>query len=148
MLNKKSKLIVGIMSSVLSVLLVVAVVGNILAFTIFDGVLTSYFGVNVSESNYETNQYFERKEQSAQAASEAAAELSYETEAEGAVLLMNNGILPLSKGAKVSCFSQSSVDLIYGSFGGSGEIDASDASTLHAALKKAGINPNPTLENF
>ena len=62
-------------------------------------------------------------------------ELCRQVEAEGAALLMNeNGALPLEEGAKVSCFSNSSVDLVYGGTG-SGNIDASTADTLKGSLE-------------
>lgn len=55
--------------------------------------------------------------------------LCQQVEAEGAALLMNeNNALPLAKGSKVSCFSNSSVNLVYGGTG-SGNIDASTANT-------------------
>ena len=69
-------------------------------------------------------------------------------EAEGAALLMNeNNALPLCERAKVSCFSSSSVNLVYGGTG-SGNIDASTADTLKTALEKSGVSVNDTLWNF
>lgn len=66
-------------------------------------------------------------------------------EAESAALLMNeNYALPLGEGAKVSCFSSSSVNLVYGGTG-SGNIDASTADTLKTALEKSGVSVNDTL---
>lgn len=60
-------------------------------------------------------------------------ELCYQLEAEGAVLLMNNGALPLADGAKVSTLSSSSVNIVYGGTG-SGNVDASAADNLKTAL--------------
>ena len=75
-------------------------------------------------------------------------ELCRQVEAEGAALLMNeNGALPLEEGAKVSCFSNSSVDLVYGGTG-SGNIDASTADTLKGSLETAGFEVNKTLWDF
>lgn len=75
-------------------------------------------------------------------------ELCRQVEAEGAALLMNeNGALPLDEGAKVSCFSNSSVDLVYGGTG-SGNIDASTADTLKGSLEIAGFEVNKTLWDF
>jgi len=71
-----------------------------------------------------------------------------QVEAEGAVLLMNeNNALPLTSGVKVSCFSNSSVNLVYGGTG-SGNIDASKADNLKGALEKAGFAVNEKLWNF
>ena len=70
--------------------------------------------------------------------------LCYQLEAEGAVLLTNNGALPLAQGAKVSTLSVNSVDLTYGGTG-SGNVDASKADNLKAALEKSGLTVNSTL---
>ena len=69
-------------------------------------------------------------------------------EAEGAALLMNeNGALPLGEGAKVSCFSTSSGESgLRGT--GSGNIDASTADNLKTALEKSGVSVNDTLWSF
>ena len=75
---------------------------------------------------------------------EAGQALCYEVEAEGAALLLNNGALPLAQGAKVSTLSVNSVDLTYGGTG-SGNVDASKADDLKAALEKSGFEVNPTL---
>ena len=75
---------------------------------------------------------------------EAGQALCYEVEAEGAALLLNNGALPLAQGAKVSTLSVNSVDLTYGGTG-SGNVDASKADNLKAALEKSGLEVNATL---
>lgn len=75
-------------------------------------------------------------------------ELCATVEAEGAALLLNeNNALPLAAGAKVSCFSNSSGNLVYGGTG-SGNIDASTANTLRGALEQAGFTVNPILWDF
>ena len=69
-------------------------------------------------------------------------------EAEGAALLKNeNEGLPLKANAKVSLFSTSSVNLVYGGTG-SGNIDASTADTLKTALEKVNFEVNPSLWDF
>ena len=74
----------------------------------------------------------------------AGNDLCYRVEAEGAALLLNNGILPLANGAKVSTLSTNSVNLTYGGTG-SGNVDASQADNLKAALEKSGFVVNGTL---
>jgi len=74
----------------------------------------------------------------------AGNQLCYEVEAEGAALLLNNGILPLAGGAKVSTLSTNSINLTYGGTG-SGNVDASKADNLKAALEKSGLAVNATL---
>ena len=75
---------------------------------------------------------------------EAGRALCYEVESEGAALLLNNGALPLAEGAKVSTLSVNSVDLTYGGTG-SGNVDASKADNLKAALEKSGFQVNTAL---
>lgn len=63
-------------------------------------------------------------------------ELCDKIEGEGAALLYNkNNTLPLQKNSKFSCFSHSSVDLLYGGTG-SGQVSSNDAVSLKAALEK------------
>ena len=60
--------------------------------------------------------------------------LCEDIEGEGAALLFNkNDALPLSQGTKFSCFSQSSVNLLYGGTG-SGSMSADNAVSLQSAL--------------
>ena len=74
--------------------------------------------------------------------------LCYEVEAEGAALLLNkDNALPLAAGSKVSTLSTNSVDLTYGGTG-SGNVDASKADNLKAALEKSGFEVNGTLWNW
>ena len=75
-------------------------------------------------------------------------ELVKQVEGEGAALLLNhNNALPLASGAKVSLFSTSSVNIVYGGTG-SANVDASKADNLKVALEKAGLTVNPTLWDF
>lgn len=132
------------------VIMVVAIVGNSLAFGKYSNVLISYFGMEgASVENYDTNQYFERHAASATQASTGAANLSRTIVAEGSVLLKNeNNALPLQSGARLSCFSQSSVDIIYGTSGGSGAIGGGSRLTLKDALESQNFVVNPTLWSF
>ncbi len=71
------------------------------------------------------------------------AALAKELEAEGAVLLTNDGVLPLAKGAKVSLFSRSSIDIGYGGTG-SGSVQAK--TTMKDAFEEDGkLSVNPTM---
>jgi beta-glucosidase len=76
------------------------------------------------------------------------AQVAEEVEAEGATLLRNDGnALPLAAGSKVSLFSRSSVDLLYGGTGSSSS-DSSTFPTLKEALEREGISVNETLWDF
>ena len=79
----------------------------------------------------------------------AGAALVKQVEAEGASLLTNiDKALPLAKGAKVSLFSTSSVNIVYGGTG-SGNVDASKSLNLKQALEQVGkFEVNPTLWDF
>ena len=92
-------------------------------------------------------QYFKQDFASDAERLEAGANICYQVEAEGAALLMNNGALPLTEGAKVSTLSTSSVNIVYGGTG-SGNVDASKADNLKVALEKSGLVVNPTLWDF
>ncbi len=75
-------------------------------------------------------------------------ELVKQVEGEGASLLTNeNKALPLGSGAKVSLFSTSSVNIVYGGTG-SANVDASKADNLRTALEKSGLVVNPVLWDF
>ena len=75
-------------------------------------------------------------------------DLCARTEAEGAVLLKNeNAALPLGSGTRVSLFSHSSVEMIYGGTG-SGSVNTSTAPNLRKALESAGAEINTTLWSF
>ena len=93
-------------------------------------------------ANYFTGDYATEEERLA-----AGKDLCYEVEAEGAALLLNNNnALPLTPGAKVSTLSSNSVNLVYGGTG-SGNVDASKALNLKAALEQSGLVVNETLWN-
>ena len=93
---------------------------------------------------YYANDYKTEEERNA-----AGAEIVKQVEAEGATLLTNNeNGLPLAKGAKVSLFSTSAVNIVYGGTG-SGNVDASKCKNLKAALEEdGGFSVNPTLWDF
>ena len=78
----------------------------------------------------------------------AGAELVKQVEAEGAALLTNiDKALPLASGSKVSLFSTSAVNIVYGGTG-SGNVDASKCDNLKVALEKEGFEVNATLWDF
>ena len=74
-------------------------------------------------------------------------EVAEQLTGEGAVLLKNNGALPLSAGDKVSTLSHSSVGIATCGTG-SADIDTSKAPTLKEALEADGLEVNPTLWDF
>lgn len=90
------------------------------------------------ESDFETNE--ERLDR--------GAELVKQVEGEGAALLTNEeDALPLADGAKVSLFSTSSVNIVYGGTG-SANVDTTKCDNLKTALEKEGFEVNQTLWDF
>ena len=119
-------------------------------FKVFDNTLAAFVGgtfwklIDPDESAV----YFKTDFNTPEEMADYGALICRTVEAEGAALLMNeNNALPLDKGSKVSCFSTSSVNLVYGGTG-SGNIDASKADNLKSALEKSGVEVNETLWNF
>ena len=79
---------------------------------------------------------------------EYANKIAYQVEAEGATLLENkNNTLPLMNQARVSLFSTSSVNMVYGGTG-SGNVDSSKAPTLKQALESSSFVVNDVLWDF
>ena len=116
----------------------------------FDNTVAAFIGdtfwelVNEDENAF----YFESDFDSTEEMAAYGDEICRQVETEGAVLLMNNNnALPLEKGSRISCFSTSSVNLVYGGTG-SGNIDASKADDLKSALEKCDFSVNETLWNF
>lgn len=76
-----------------------------------------------------------------------AKELGKEIAAEGAVLLENNGTLPLTDAKKITVLGQDSVDPVYGG-AGAGSVDSTKAVDLYTGLQKAGFQTNDTVRRF
>ena len=131
-----------------AVVLVLSIVLHIVL-GVFDNTVAAFVGGTFWELVDEDSsaQYFTPDFETAEEMTARGAALCQQMEAEGAVLLMNNGALPLPEESRVSCFSTSSVNLVYGGTG-SGNIDASTADTLRSALEKSGLPVNPVLWDF
>lgn len=82
--------------------------------------------------------YFKSDFASGQELADYRDEIYRQTVEEGAVLLMNNGALPLAAGSRISALSSSSVDLICGD----------NADGMKAALELSGFAVNPVLWDF
>lgn len=136
--------------SIISGILAVIFAAASVLLSMFDNTVAAFVGGTFWKLENEDKNavYFEGDFASHEEMAKYGTELCKLTEAEGAALLMNeNNALPLKTGAKVSCFSNSSVNLVYGGTG-SGNIDASKADNLKTALEKAGLSVNETLWNF
>ena len=138
--------VLTLISAPLTVILIVLAVFC----TIFDNSVSIFVGgtFNRIKNRDENAVYYQMDFDSEEEMVRYGESLCKQVEAEGAALLLNeNDALPLAAGSKVSCFSTSSVNLVYGGTG-SGNIDASKANTLKGALEIAGMEVNQTLWNF
>ncbi|MCQ2773075.1 MAG: glycoside hydrolase family 3 C-terminal domain-containing protein, partial [Bacilli bacterium] len=149
-LFKKKPWIIGL--AVSAPLLVISSVAYPLVTGPFSSQINAYFGwetsKTVSSGSDEDSEYFKKHYATIDDQVAHEQELCENLEKEGASLLRNeNNALPLKNGANVSCFSQSSVDIIYGGTG-SGAVNSATAPSLSVALKNKGFNNNPTLRKF
>ncbi|MBE6532896.1 MAG: hypothetical protein E7676_05265 [Ruminococcaceae bacterium] len=137
---------IKVLSVILTVLLVIMIPVNVVV-RMFDNTISLLVPGNKFwklENEDKSAAYFKGDYESEAERIAAGNQLCYDVEAEGAALLLNNGALPLSAGAKVSTLSVNSIELTYGGTG-SGNVDASKADNLKAALEKSGLTVNATL---
>ena len=109
--------------------------------TMFDNTVTLFVGGTFWElENEDKNAVYFKGDFATEADRlKAGRELVQQVEAEGAALLTNeNNALPLTKDAKVSLFSTSSVNIVYGGTG-SANVDTSTCDDLKTALEKEGF---------
>lgn len=133
-------------SGILSIILILATVITTLFDNTFAVLIGGTFTTLVGEDK--NAQYYASDFNTIEEKQQYEDWLCRQVEAEGAALLLNeNNALPLESGAKVSCFSSSSVDLIYGGTG-SGNINLDEAPTLKEALTESGFQVNETLWDF
>ena len=118
--------------------------------SMFDNTVALFVGGTFWELENEDKEaiYYEGDYETEKERTEAGAKLVKQVEAEGASLLMNeNAALPLAEKAKVSLFSTSSVNIVYGGTG-SANVDASKCDDLKTALEKEEFAVNETLWDF
>ncbi|MFV0520356.1 MAG: glycoside hydrolase family 3 C-terminal domain-containing protein [Lachnospirales bacterium] len=133
--------------TIISVVLVLTLVVNVAA-NIFSGYADLYLGkgdvvITKAEGSEDWNsEYYVSDYATEKEADDAAAVLVAEIEAEGAVLLKNNGVLPLAAPADVTLLGRAAADPVYGG-SGSGSVDLSSVSSLKSGLEDAGYSVNP-----
>ncbi|MBO4990166.1 MAG: glycoside hydrolase family 3 protein [Clostridia bacterium] len=141
-----------ILFPIMAIVVAAVVFGNIMAST-WSSIISKFFNhdtykIVTVEGETVDAEYYKNDFKTEEELNAHNAEVSERIEAEGMVLLKNEeSALPLKSGAKISCFSVSSVDMVYGGTG-SGSIDTSTAPTLKDALEKSGFSVNETLWDF
>ena len=143
MKSSKKRLLKKIFANVMVGLLIVVYFGNSIAGQ-FAGQINGFLGTATSvmvtegeEGSGEYVRYYDSAFQSVADLKAAGLAKATEAEAEGAVLLKNNGVLPL-KNPEVSLFGATATAPVYGGTG-SGAVNTSDAPSYVDALSKSGL---------
>ncbi len=134
----------------LSIPLVIISIALLIVATVFDNTVAIFFGGTFwrLEDASEEAEYYRSGLSDEMTDTHYAEMISEQVEAEGAALLYNKDhTLPLNKGVKVSLLSNSFVNPVYGGTG-SGNIDASKATSFKEALEDVGFVVNGTLWDF
>ncbi|MBQ8519536.1 MAG: glycoside hydrolase family 3 C-terminal domain-containing protein [Agathobacter sp.] len=151
--KKKGGIGKWIVTSVISIVLIVAmIVANIMTIA-YEGVInmalqTETTRVEADPNDKTDTEYFKSAYANADEVKAAGMAIAENLTKEGAVLLKNaDNTLPIANTAKVSVFGHSSVnEIVCGT--GSADIDASEAPTFKEALEEVGLKVNPSLWNF
>ena len=148
--KKKKRIIIGSVLGVLSLGLVAGlIVGNNLALGKYSSVLEALFGntgkrfTSVPYGDMDTS-YYERDYTDDELLA-AQQEFALDTAREGIVLLEKGETFPYAENTKISLFSKSSVDFI---FGGTGSGTASSDLTLKSVMEEGGFDVNDDLWNL
>ena len=145
MLTKKRKIVSISILAFIAVIIVALIVGNVIA-NDYKSIISLYMNqetskvINVDAETQDTN-YFKSDYASKKALTEHETVVAQEIQAEGSVLLKNDGVLPIKKSAKVTLLGQRSVDYL-SSGGGSGAIDTKGMPTLKESFEAAGYTVN------
>lgn len=145
-MKSKNRLLKKIFANISVGLLILAYFINGLAGQ-FAGQINGFLGTsatkvvnneNDSDGSSSYERYYETQFDTVAKLKAAGLDKAREAEAEGAVLLKNNGILPL-KNPEVSLFGTTAIAPVYGGTG-SGAVNAADAPTYVSALTASGLN--------
>lgn len=152
----KKKLIVSIILYVVIAVLVAVMIVATAITNNYSTLITNYFGqknYKVVNANGETIDidYYKSDYATLKELQAYEAKFAEEIQSEGAVLLKNNGALPLKKNPQVTILGTSSAadsnGFLYGG-GGSGAIDTKNTPNLKEAFEANGYTVNPTLWDF
>lgn len=76
------------------------------------------------------------------------AELSAAADAEGAVLLKNNGMLPLEKGDRIAVFGRTQFRHHKSGTGSGGKVNTEYSTSLYESMKSIGIDVNDEIADI
>ncbi len=136
----KKRVLKKIFANVMVGLLVLVTFLNSLAGQ-FSGQINGFLGISTSQivggDDGEYVRYYESKFNSVADLKAAGLDKAKEVEAEGAVLLKNNGVLPI-KGTEVSLFGATAISPVFGGTG-SGAVNTADAPSFVDAFAQSGL---------
>ena len=149
-MKSSHRLLKKVLANVSVALLIVVYFGNNIAGS-YAGQINSFLGTSTTKivstgdsDSDEYTRYYESVYSSIAELKEAGLAKAEEVEAEGAVLLLNDGILPL-EGTEVSLFGATAASPVYGGTG-SGAVDTEDAPSYVDALEASGLTvTNPEI---
>ena len=145
--NPKKK--IAVLSSIVAIILVLCIVVNVLALSVFSGAIEYVMGgIELKKGDTSTlDLAYYKSSHDSNALKTAQEELSREIGKNGVVLLekREGSGYPYAAGTTFSIFSHSSVDWIAGGTGSGG---GTSKHTLKAAMEDGGLKVNDTLWNF
>ncbi len=133
-------------TSIICIVVVLTLVINV-ATDYFSGYVDLFLGTGdlvitktEGSENWDTD-YYSSDYSSSEETQSAAKELVKKIESEGAVLLKNNGVLPLEAPANVTLLGRTSADAVYGG-SGSGGVSMDTVVDLKTGIEEAGYSIN------
>lgn len=128
---------------------VTLVIGNLYA-SRYENLISVYLNMpneKIIEAEDEVSEHFTSDFKNEKERQKYLQSISTEIEAEGAVLLENDGTLPFENVTNITLLGQDSVDPVYGG-GGAGSVDTSLVKDLYSGLEQAGFQTNPVIREF
>lgn len=147
MFNKKRKVLYMVLTIIFAILFVIFIAATIVC-NAFAPAVHAFFNTESSTTSGEKGEdFFKKDASSAEEQQSNAQAIVEEIAAEGSVLLMNDGALPLSEGSKVTLLGATAADIITGGTG-SGSVAVTGKTNFKTALEQSGFEVNSTMWNF